>query len=194
LFARHGFGGASTRDIAVQAGVNQALLRYHFGGKEGLWREVLEQGFAAFAQSLRAAGVDPPPQRAEALLRALPQHAELVQAVIHALLEPGARRDWLVHERLAPLQARAAAWLGAAGSGPATRPSIALWMWIAGALAPAAFGAALEALGGAELDRQASLSMQRDALEPWLYRSAQPVAAGAWSLAAAAQRRARSAG
>jgi AcrR family transcriptional regulator len=186
LFAARGFEGTSTRAIAERAGVNQALLRYHFGAKEGLWREVLEQGFAVFADSLRAASAEQPAQRVAALLRELPLHAELVQALTHALLEPGPRRDWLLRERLAPLQARAAAWLGADWQGPAA--TIAPWMWIAAAIAPTAFGAALSALGGGEPDRQASLHAQCALLEPWLQPFAQPAAAGAWSLAAARRR------
>jgi len=191
LFAWHGFDGASTRDIALRADVNQALLRYHFGGKEALWREVLEQGFAAFAQSLQAAGADQPAQRVPAMLAALGQHTELVQLLIHALLEPGSRRDWLLQERIAPWHARAAAWLGIDSSAEAP---IVLWMWFAAAGTPAAFGAALEVLGGAALDRQATLRAQHDLLAPWLRGTADRPSAGAWSLAAAARRRVRGAG
>ncbi|WP_223252362.1 TetR/AcrR family transcriptional regulator [Paracoccus mutanolyticus] len=32
-FAEHGFSGASLRDMAADAGVNQALIRYYFGSK-----------------------------------------------------------------------------------------------------------------------------------------------------------------
>lgn len=37
LFGRHGFDGASTREIAARAGVNAPALQYYFENKEGLY-------------------------------------------------------------------------------------------------------------------------------------------------------------
>ncbi len=42
IFGRDGFHAASTRAIADAAGINQALIGYHFGGKEGLYLAVFE--------------------------------------------------------------------------------------------------------------------------------------------------------
>ena len=41
VFGRDGFGAASTRAIGQAAGVNQALIGYHFGGKPGLYQAAL---------------------------------------------------------------------------------------------------------------------------------------------------------
>lgn len=41
LFTSRGFEATSTRDIAAQAGCNLSLIKYYFGSKEGLLREVL---------------------------------------------------------------------------------------------------------------------------------------------------------
>ena len=44
LFARHGFAGTTTRQIARAAGVSEALLFQHFPSKAALYREILRQG------------------------------------------------------------------------------------------------------------------------------------------------------
>ncbi|MFT7177522.1 MAG: AcrR family transcriptional regulator, partial [Halioglobus sp.] len=41
-FGRAGFDAASNRAIADSAGVNQALIGYHFGGKRGLYLAMFE--------------------------------------------------------------------------------------------------------------------------------------------------------
>src|ERR1700676_2110047 len=43
LFARHGFYGISVRDITEEAGVDVALVSYHFGGKRELFTAVFQR-------------------------------------------------------------------------------------------------------------------------------------------------------
>ena len=43
LFARHGFYGISVRDITEEAGVDVALVSYHFGGKRELFAAVFQR-------------------------------------------------------------------------------------------------------------------------------------------------------
>ena len=43
LFASVGYDGTTVKDISERAGVNISLVSYHFQGKEGLYRAVLEQ-------------------------------------------------------------------------------------------------------------------------------------------------------
>jgi len=42
LFARHGYEGASIREIAKEAGVNLAAVNYHFQNKLNLYYNVME--------------------------------------------------------------------------------------------------------------------------------------------------------
>ncbi len=44
-FAKRGFHGTSTRDIATEAGTNQGLITYHFGTKDALWRAAADNLF-----------------------------------------------------------------------------------------------------------------------------------------------------
>jgi AcrR family transcriptional regulator len=55
LFSERGYDGVSTEDVADRAGVNKALISYHFGGKRGLYTAVLASAFRAMAERLRAA-------------------------------------------------------------------------------------------------------------------------------------------
>ena len=48
VFARRGFEGASTREVAEVAGVNNAMIYYHFKDKNELYRSVLARSFAEF--------------------------------------------------------------------------------------------------------------------------------------------------
>ncbi len=69
LFAIHGFESVSTRQLTTESGTNIAAINYHFGGKEGLYRAVLEQlvvdtegyfgpGMAKIQESILAAADD----------------------------------------------------------------------------------------------------------------------------------------
>src|ERR1700704_3572194 len=42
LFLRYGYRAGSSRQIGAAAGVNFAMIRYYFGGKPGLYREILQ--------------------------------------------------------------------------------------------------------------------------------------------------------
>jgi len=44
LFARDGFAGTTTRELAAAAGVSEALLFRHFPSKQSLYREILALG------------------------------------------------------------------------------------------------------------------------------------------------------
>jgi TetR/AcrR family transcriptional regulator len=54
LFSERGYDGVSTEDLAGRAGVNKALISYHFRGKRGLYVAILESAFAAMSARLQS--------------------------------------------------------------------------------------------------------------------------------------------
>lgn len=46
VFAKHGYDAATTKEIALKAKVNEALIQRYFGGKAGLLEAILKQGRA----------------------------------------------------------------------------------------------------------------------------------------------------
>ena len=54
LFSARGFDGVPIEEIAERAGVNKALISYHFRGKRGLYAAVLEATFAGMAERVEA--------------------------------------------------------------------------------------------------------------------------------------------
>ncbi|MFT4615360.1 MAG: AcrR family transcriptional regulator [Bacteroidia bacterium] len=75
IIGQAGFDAASTRAIAEAAGANQALINYHFGGKEGLYQAVI----AAISAEMETALVP----LLDELGAAMPlQHAAAVEAIL----------------------------------------------------------------------------------------------------------------
>ena len=52
LFSELGYEGASTRQIAKEAGANMAMINYYFGSKEGVFMEIMSQRIADFKHQL----------------------------------------------------------------------------------------------------------------------------------------------
>jgi AcrR family transcriptional regulator len=77
LFPEGGFEGVSVEDLARRAGVNKALISYHFGGKRGLYVAVLVSGFAAMAERLR--GIEEAADAREGLHRLFGVFAEMTR-------------------------------------------------------------------------------------------------------------------
>ncbi|MFH6968404.1 TetR/AcrR family transcriptional regulator [Flavobacterium sp. YJ01] len=52
LFSDRGYSDTSIRDIAKAAGVNLALVNYHFGSKENLYLTIFKRRFSAYELAL----------------------------------------------------------------------------------------------------------------------------------------------
>ena len=111
LFADRSYDGASTRDIARQAGVSQPSVAYHFRSKEELWRAAVDSVFGELRttmadrmQGLR--GVDDATQ-AELLVREFiafsAAHPQLHRIITQESKADGERMDWLVDQHVRPL-------------------------------------------------------------------------------------------
>ena len=61
LFPRYGYRGVSSRQIGAAAGVNFAMIRYYFGGKPGLYREMLQRALQPARSTLEAIDTAPTP-------------------------------------------------------------------------------------------------------------------------------------
>src|SRR5260370_13816403 len=87
LFARHGFYGVSVRDITEEAGVDVALVSYHFGGKRELFTAVFQRR-AELLNPERLAMLE---EVRRAALPGVPTLEDIVIAFTYPLLERSAR-------------------------------------------------------------------------------------------------------
>ena len=103
VFAQSGFQGATVREICAKAGVNIALVNYHFGDKLELYTEVLRHSVGASGNGIikQAIASSAPPE-------------EAFRELIHAMLmrvcrsdRPGWQFRLMVHEFAQPTPAMA---------------------------------------------------------------------------------------
>ena len=73
LFAAHGFDGVSVSDIAEKAGVNRAMISYHFGGKRDLYAAILAATFQEIVADVEriAGSAGPAPEVLRAIVAAI---------------------------------------------------------------------------------------------------------------------------
>lgn len=102
IFAESGFHAATVREICARAGVNIALVNYHFGDKLELYTEVLRHSVGSGNSGIhQAIGSKAPPERA---------FRELIRAMllkIYAADRPGWHFRLMMHEFAQPTPAMA---------------------------------------------------------------------------------------
>lgn len=98
-FAAHGYGGARVDRIARRARVNKAMLYYHFGSKQTLYRALLRQVFAAAAARLTAIAARDltPAEKIESVIaemaRFVDEHGFFPAIMLREIAEGGAHLD-----------------------------------------------------------------------------------------------------
>ena len=110
-FAAQGFEATSLREIANDAGVDVALISYRFGGKQGLWKDIVSQAGADLREALeRAPGEseEASAQRqldhsARAFLAYLLDRPEVPRLLLRDITIDSDRSQWLLETLSLPL-------------------------------------------------------------------------------------------
>ncbi len=110
-FAQRGFDGASTREIALRAGMAQSAVPYHFGTKDMLWKAAGDELFGLLRDRLtaRLAGLEGVDVVTTARLlltefvRFAAAHPELHRFMLQEGTGPSERLEWLVAKHVAPM-------------------------------------------------------------------------------------------
>lgn len=104
LFAERGLAATSTRAIAHHAGVNLALIHYHFGSKEQLYRRVVEQEvidlhrlIGEFFEPDATAG-DILPNMPRVAMQLHRDHPHLMQVMLREMADGGPHLSEILHE------------------------------------------------------------------------------------------------
>lgn len=87
LFCEYGFEGTSTRQIAAESGANMAMINYYFGGKMGVFIEIMEERVSSFKSHLDAIKEEKISAK-EKLLKLIEQYATriLTNASFHKMM------------------------------------------------------------------------------------------------------------
>jgi AcrR family transcriptional regulator len=111
VFARRGYNGASTREIARHAGVALAALPYHFKTKDALWRAAADHIFRQLGQRFAARDLVLETTDLATRLRLLirefvhfcAHHPELHHFMLREGGDTGPRLTWLVDTHIRPM-------------------------------------------------------------------------------------------
>lgn len=148
-----------TRDIAAAAGVQQPLINYHFGSKEGLWRAVVAHLFSELQESVsgrlgEVSALGP----AEALAAMLhhfvlftAERPQLSRLMLKETASHGERLSWIVDHHLRPSFEAALALIRAAqrrGALAGIDPISAYYLFVGAATSAFVMGPAYELLTG----------------------------------------------
>ena len=116
IFAEHGYQATTVREIVKRSGANIAAVNYHFGGKLGLYTEVLQQLVRAARVNAINSALDqnaPPEDILRAIIRARlqsvtrPKVQDLhFRIMMHELVQPTPALSRVVNEVSRPIYER----------------------------------------------------------------------------------------
>lgn len=96
LFAQHGYGATSLRDIAAQAGLQQPGLYKHFTGKEDLYRQVYERALKPMTDlmdGMLAGPQDGFGELTDRMTDLLAEHPNIARLLVRAAISTDAEPD-----------------------------------------------------------------------------------------------------
>ncbi len=112
-FARQGYEATPLREIAADAGVDVALVSYHFGSKLGLWKAIVASAASDLHDVLGAAAVRDKAGAADsradlrnamaAYVAHLLAHPEVPRLILRDTTTDTVRAEWLLRELSGPL-------------------------------------------------------------------------------------------
>ncbi|MGP1354468.1 MAG: TetR/AcrR family transcriptional regulator [Parasphingopyxis sp.] len=114
-FAAKGFEGATLRDIAAEADVNHALIKYHFNSKDNLWKEAVRFLFERMHEELavdakeeaKLSELDRLKNAIRRYVRYCARHPEHARIMVQESIRDGKRLDWAVENFIGPQHADA---------------------------------------------------------------------------------------
>jgi len=111
IFARSGFAGASTRQLAQAAHVNIATLAYHFGDKQGLYEAAIDHVYGTLLRTPLPRLAQPEPMDrlaalVEAVYTAALDQRDGIRLLLRHVIAEGALPAAVTQRWSAPLMAR----------------------------------------------------------------------------------------
>jgi TetR/AcrR family transcriptional regulator, regulator of cefoperazone and chloramphenicol sensitivity len=123
IFAELGYQAATVREICARAGVNIALVNYHFGDKLELYAEVLRHSIGASKNEIIQKAIEssaPPEEALRGLIEAMLQRVCRTdrpgwhfQLMVHELARPTPAMSSVIDETMGPIYDRFRGLIGA---------------------------------------------------------------------------------
>jgi AcrR family transcriptional regulator len=180
VFSEHGFDGTTLRDVAADAGVNHAMIRYYYSTKEQLWRAAVTHMFQRIDNE-----IDYSAEFLEALptelgfkefvrryVRYCARHPEHARLMVQESIRGGQRLKWAVDEFIRPkhkLLAPAILALVEAGKLPDVSPMSLIYIFVAASQVPYMLAAEMELVFGADMRSSQAVEAHADAVVAILF-------------------------